>query len=228
MLTIVFSWDDFYAKEKSNFESNPEDTGECWFDDSDAEAKMIQFLSDKIGELEAISDSSRICDLGTGNGHLLFELRNEGFEGPLVGVDYSERSVEFATKVATAEDFENVTFSQCDILSPDHPFFEEIRASSGEFDILLDKGTLDAIALSEDLYENNTKRGHLVYPKCVAPLLKKGGIALITSCNFTTEELISIMTTDGLYEVWDKVNYPTFQFGGIQGSTVCTIAFLKI
>ena len=41
-------------KEQDNFNENEEDTGECWFDDSDAESKMIQFIIDKLNEEELL------------------------------------------------------------------------------------------------------------------------------------------------------------------------------
>ncbi|OAA58382.1 sister chromatid cohesion and DNA repair protein [Niveomyces insectorum RCEF 264] len=37
-------WDRLYATELANHTSNPDDTGTVWFDDADAEAKMVQFL----------------------------------------------------------------------------------------------------------------------------------------------------------------------------------------
>ena len=38
-------------------------------------------------------------DLGTGNGQMLFELRDEGWQGEMLGVDYSEGSVELARRL---------------------------------------------------------------------------------------------------------------------------------
>lgn len=38
------SWNQFYKTEITNFNDNEEDLGECWFDDSDAERKVIQFF----------------------------------------------------------------------------------------------------------------------------------------------------------------------------------------
>ena len=53
-------WDEFYAVETSNFKENPEDTGECWFADSDAEEKMVEFLMDNLNELNIRQDLSLI------------------------------------------------------------------------------------------------------------------------------------------------------------------------
>ena len=64
-------WDELYALELENFRRNPQDTGDCWFSDSDAEQKMIDFLVDNIGAYR-ISENASVVDLGIGNGHMLF------------------------------------------------------------------------------------------------------------------------------------------------------------
>lgn len=209
-------WDQFYALEKTNFEKNPEDTGECWFDDNNAEAKMVGFLEDNIG-MYRIQRESSICDLGTGNGHLLFELLENGFNGSMLGVDYSEQSVQFAQKVAQAKSLP-VDFSAANI-------FDEIW-EPGKFDIILDKGTLDAIALS-GLTKENGKSLVELYSQVVERLLAKDGVFLITSCNFTESEMIRIIQTENL-KAWNKIKYPSISFGGVQGTAICSIAFVKL
>ena len=92
-------WDELYALELENFRRNPQDTGDCWFSDSDAEQKMIDFLVDNIGAYR-ISENASVVDLGTGNGHMLFELHQTEFQGKLVGIDYSEESVKLASNIA--------------------------------------------------------------------------------------------------------------------------------
>ncbi|KAH3668279.1 hypothetical protein OGAPHI_002033 [Ogataea philodendri] len=209
-------WNSFYELEQENFSKNPEDTGECWFSDSGAEEKMVDFVFSNL------DPSISVCDLGTGNGHLLFEILQEGWQGQLVGVDYSDTSVKFAKDIATANEF-NVEFSQSDILNANDPF---LSSNTEKFDLVLDKGTLDAIALSEADYDGQS--GQQVYPQTVKQLVKKGGILLITSCNFTQEELIRVITAYNSFEVWKTVKYPVFQFGGVKGSTICTVAFKRI
>ncbi|KGU11663.1 hypothetical protein MEQ_01939 [Candida albicans P87] len=228
-------WNNFYKKEQDNFNENEEDTGECWFDDSDAESKMIQFIIDKLNEEELpeeISSQSvvRFLDLGTGNGHLLFQLSediNEEYEGDKIfeytGIDYSPDSVKFASGVAKRKYSElKVNFEQVDLLQESCSFLQN------KFDILLDKGTLDAIALNqESLADFNGKIGMDVYASQVEKMMVQGSILLITSCNFTKDELIKIITKDTNLEVWDEINYPSFQFGGVKGSTVVSIAFVR-
>lgn len=209
------SWDNFYALEKDNFESNPDDTGECWFSDSNAEEKMVEFLFDNLNEY-AIHDQSSMVDIGTGNGHLLFTLREEGFKGQLLGIDYSEKSVEFARSIAEENDVD-VEFEVVDIFSESW--------DPKVVDVVLDKGTLDAIALSGLQY--NGKPVVEIYPHAIDKLMTKGSVFLITSCNFTEKELESIILQNKSLKLWKKVDYPSFQFGGVKGSTICTLAFVK-
>ncbi|SCU91500.1 LADA_0F10352g1_1 [Lachancea dasiensis] len=211
-------WDDFYTVEKSNFEENPEDTGECWFDDSNAEDRMIEFLQDHLGEYSIAQDASMI-DLGTGNGHLLFQLHEEGFRGKMVGVDYSEKSIEFAREIMNSrfEEDSSLEFSAADIFDPSWDI--------SQFDVVLDKGTLDAIALS-GLTSPNGKPITSAYPKVVEKLMKKNSVFLITSCNFTETELKKMIESPVL-QAWETIQYPAFKFGGQVGSAICSIAFVK-
>jgi cyclopropane fatty-acyl-phospholipid synthase-like methyltransferase len=212
-------WDDFYKLEHKNFSENPEDTGECWFDESNAEDKMCEFIFNELTHLK----DPKVCDLGTGNGHLLFQLYEEGLRGDLIGIDYSETSVKFAADIA-AEKKIDVKFEQSDLLISNDEF---LLNHNEYFDLVLDKGTLDAIALSDSKYENDLT-GFQIYPNNVSKLLKKDAIFLITSCNFTEEELCKHFTKNGGLNVWKKINYPVFEFGGNRGSTICTVAFIKV
>ena len=54
-----------------------------------------------------------------------------------------------------------------------------------KFDVCLDKGTYDAISLDPSGAEGK----RLQYTQSVTSLLANGGVFLITSCNWTAEEL---------------------------------------
>ena len=131
--------------------------------------------------------------------------------------------MKFASGVAKRKYSElKVNFEQVDLLQESCSFLQN------KFDILLDKGTLDAIALNqESLADFNGKIGMDVYASQVEKMMVQGSILLITSCNFTKDELIKIITKDTNLEVWDEINYPSFQFGGVKGSTVVSIAFVR-
>jgi len=113
-------WDDFYSLEHKNYAENPEDTGECWFDESNAEDKMCEYILETLSTERDLSHAN-VCDLGTGNGHLLFQLLEEGLNGcNLIGVDYSEVSIKFASDIAKERELD-VKFEQSDLLkSADH------------------------------------------------------------------------------------------------------------
>lgn len=86
-------WDAAYSTERQNFAANAEDEGTIWFSDAGAEERMLSFLEDlgdeghvhKEGD-EGDKKAARFLDLGTGNGHLLFALREDEWNGEMVGL----------------------------------------------------------------------------------------------------------------------------------------------
>ncbi|KAL6709376.1 Protein-lysine N-methyltransferase efm4 [Coniothyrium glycines] len=226
-------WNAAYTTERQNFAANAADQGTIWFSDAGAEERMLSFLEDLSDQDElhkaprsrsptAEAPATRFLDLGTGNGHLLFALREDGWEGEMVGVDYSAQSVRLAEGIREAKGDEaaDVVFREWDVLA------QEAGAWVGEgFDVVLDKGTFDAVCLSRE----TDARGRRIcegYRERVEPLVKKGGRFLITSCNWTEEELRGWFDDGGF--VYDaKVRYPSFTFGGKTGSSVVTLCFKR-
>lgn len=200
---------------------------------------MIQFLTDKINsnEIQYENNDINFIDLGTGNGHLLFQLyediqeecdHHNEYRFYFKGIDYSPDSVDFAKNIANQK-FADVgfDFEQVDLLSKASTF---LSSNKGKYDVLLDKGTLDAIALNQEpIPDFDNKIGMEVYASQVSQLMHENSILLITSCNFTESELINIISSNGTnnLSVWDKIPYPSFQFGGQKGSTICSLAFVK-
>ncbi|KAG5218050.1 hypothetical protein GY632_5941 [Trichophyton interdigitale] len=226
-------------------EDDDSDIGTSWFSEHNAPQKVLDFMtSEKFPLAPDYSQSGRepsILDLGTGNGSMLTLLREEGgFSGPMVGVDYSVKSIELARRLAgQGEGDEGIRFEVWDILDPRHE--EDIRSGvfgkkvdwfpfeQGGFDIVLDKGTFDAVSLSA---EGGSKRICEKYPGVALGLVRKGGFLIITSCNWTESELVSWFTAgdhgDGdCFTVYDRVEYPKFRFGGQEGQGVCTICFQR-
>lgn len=190
--------------------------------------------------------------MGTGNGHLLFALRDEGWKARMVGVDYSEASVDLARRIGRArrneqeregcdgdelqdragrgendeeqrgeEEEEEVTFEHFDILNNQPgPWLD-----SG-FDIVLDKGTFDAISLSDEVNAQGRKVFE-TYGSKVEPLMKIGGFLVITSCNWTEEELRKWFESPRL-AYHDTIRFPSFTFGGAKGQTVSSVCFRRI
>lgn len=105
---------------------------------------------------------------------LLIELFKVGFTN-LHGVDYSKNAINLATGIADKEKC-SVNFFVGNIL-------EDIFESS--YDVCLDKGTYDAISLDPE----DAKVKRQTYIINISKILKEGGIFLITSCNWTDDEL---------------------------------------
>jgi len=64
------------------------------------------------------------------------------------------------------------------------------------------------------------------YRRKVEPLLATGGFLVVTSCNWTKEELLSWFTpADGRLKFFADAKYPSFTFGGQTGQSIVTVAF---
>ncbi|KAH8165822.1 hypothetical protein CIB48_g2447 [Xylaria polymorpha] len=283
-------WDALYTTEIANHAHDPTDTGTAWFDDSDASTKLVEFLEDNAQELGLDESTTSFLDLGTGNGALLFALREAGWQGPMLGVDYSAQSVRFARRIERArrrqeqeqgeeeeegnsssssnsdgiekegeedthqDDREaDVHFAEHDILHGDATALLDARFSPAVvdgWDVVLDKGTFDAISLSAETLDNGgdsgRRRVNEAYGARVLPLVREGGLFLITSCNWTEAELrswfvegsgavqeIPAVHSSGVVEFWafeivGRVEYHSFSFGGVKGQTISSLCFRKV
>lgn len=243
------SWDNLYKRELVNNSSDPADHGTVWFDDSDAEAKLLQFLEGLAdGEQETSStepavaldqQSTSFLDLGCGNGSLLFALREEGWRGRCLGVDYSGESVALARQIAgsgaVAGDDE-VEFAEWDVLRSDYGAVLGAQAQEGQeqgWDVVHDKGTFDAISLSDEA-DARGRRVSEGYKARVIRLVRPGGLFLVTSCNWTEAELegwfgegSADVEGGGSFVRVGRVEYPSFSFGGVKGQTISTLCFQK-
>jgi len=150
---------------------------------------------------------------------MLFRLRSDGgFEGRMVGLDYSPASVRLCRKRLEAlrnevPHMEDIAFEVWDLLQ-DAP----LGKWKGGFDVVLDKGTFDAVSLSG---EKGVCEG---YRERVEPLVREGGWLVVTSCNWTEEELGAWFAGGGLVKK-GRVEYPVFRFGGGMGQSVATVCF---
>lgn len=156
------------------------------------------------------------------------------WEGRMLGVDYSERSIEFAQRIAKdkkLEDEKQVEFLKWDIMSESPG---ETAILSGEqkegWDVVLDKGTFDAISLSEE----KDDRGRRIcegYRERVLPLVREGGLLLVTSCNWTPGELKGWFVDGGegraRFVLVGEIAYRSFKFGGAVGQTISSVCFRK-
>lgn len=243
-------WDALYVTELANHAHNPDDTGTVWFDDVDAESRMVAYLGELLEDeatngRDVSTTGLRVVDLGCGNGSLLRAVRDELAERDLVseetrllGVDYSEASIALAQKVTRAAAEEKdaddtplaIDLAVWDVLRGDAAALGQPAAS---WDVVLDKGTFDAISLGHTVADTDDTVESL-YRRQVLRLLRPGGRFLVTSCNWTETELDAWMTAAdegaagaGSLRKVGRVAYPSFQFGGQQGQAVCTVCYTK-
>ncbi|KAL9084434.1 MAG: hypothetical protein Q9165_008072 [Trypethelium subeluteriae] len=223
-----------------------------WFADSNASPKILAYLDSLAQDGLLDPSSTRFLDLGTGNGHMLLELREEGWAGEMLGVDYSEGSVSLARNVAaatTARDemmAEESNMEGVEVIGDGAVKVDADRVVSanllhftiwdilhdqpgdwlGEgFDVVLDKGTFDAISLSAET-DGQGRRAFEGYRERVERLVKVGGFFLVTSCNWTEEELRGWFDA-GKLTYWARLKYPTFTFGGVKGQTICSLCLKR-
>lgn len=183
-----------------------------------------------------------MLDLGCGNGSSLFELKLEGeYAGQMVGVDYSQGSIDLSRRLWTKhieqqdEDEEHqlqdIVFETFDLMQ-DEPS-QQSWWQPGGFDLVVDKGTFDAISLSAQTTTLDGKQVRIceAYPGIAAKMIKSGGFLLITSCNWTEEEVVSWFTqgpgVQGVLRQYGRVKYPVYEFGGKKGQSVASVCFQK-
>jgi len=237
-LTTSYSWDSTYTSDLNATSSTaPYAELHGWFSEVNSSQKLLKYLISP--SLSLSKDTTTFLDLGTGNGEMLFLLREKGeFRGRMVGVDYSEQAVKLCKRVDLTKDMsgggndetgaeidrnnrrKGIEFETWDMMR-DKPL-----SGWGEgFDVVLDKGTFDAVSLSAET-DVEGKRIHEGYREKVESLAKKGGLVLVTSCNWTEEELKGWFEGGQLQAV-GRVEYRVFSFGGQNGQSVCSVCFRR-
>ncbi|BGP49289.1 Protein-lysine N-methyltransferase efm4 [Rhodotorula kratochvilovae] len=222
-------WNQVYEREVKMF-NEIGDEGEVWFGE-DAAQDMVDWAEEHFPRLDG-----RILDVGTGNGQLLFALSAAGYT-TLTGVDYSPLSIELAQSILAAR----VASSEHTVSSPPPAFFTadildvalgrpvpHVTPAAGDekWDLITDKGTYDAVCLADELREGKSLQE--LYVASIARLLPRGGLFLITSCNWTQKELeAAFVTPETGLTVHSTVPRASFQFGGSTGSSITTVAFEK-
>ncbi|XP_071451000.1 EEF1A lysine methyltransferase 2 isoform X2 [Hetaerina americana] len=171
-------WDNTYSAEIENFKEFG-DFGEIWFGDG-CSSRITRWL-----EKNNIDKNQSVIDLGCGNGMLLVKLAENEWKD-LTGVDYSQNAIELATSIAKSQGV-SINYQVWDLLSGEEVFEKE------KFMIALDKGTYDAISLSPD----DSAQCRRKYIEKVKDILKPNGLLLITSCNWTEEELRTSFCSSG-------------------------------
>ncbi|XP_046710886.1 EEF1A lysine methyltransferase 2 isoform X2 [Silurus meridionalis] len=199
-------WDNAYSRELQTYKDIG-DVGEIWFGEESMN-RVIRWL-----EKQNTPENAAILDIGTGNGVFLVELAKHGFMN-LTGIDYSSASIELATKVLAEEGLTNIKVQEQDFLNPS----PELKG----FDLCIDKGTFDAISLNSE----NREMAKLQYVSSLRAALQPQGHFVITSCNWTKEQLLQRFSM-GL-ELLQELPTPRFQFGGVTGNSVTALVFKRL
>lgn len=170
--------------------------------------KMVDWIVDHYPSSTDSTESPSILEIGCGNGTLLFAVYEAGYDPKKIyGIDYSEDAISLAKSIASKKETEDATSIQLTV----HDFLTEDLhrddSTSSGWDLILDKGTFDAISLGRK--DEGGRAPHWQYPQRLSALMKPGGRFLITcerflsvfhpqdvnafpACNFTEDELKSV------------------------------------
>nr|XP_019014531.1 uncharacterized protein I206_00613 [Kwoniella pini CBS 10737]OCF53312.1 hypothetical protein I206_00613 [Kwoniella pini CBS 10737] len=207
-------WDEVYEREVRVFK-DVGDEGEVWFGESSV-SKMRKWAQKNLPQTD---ERIRILECGSGNGTLLLSFLTSTGDPPfaqkfhLTGIDYCDSATILASSIEKSRR-ENIK----DEIDEDEEILNEVKCDwrtedllrkdfKGEnWDLVMDKGTYDALCLSQekikntedDDLEDDGKLSSQLYPERISKLIKQGGYFLITSCNFTEEEIKSRYTKEGL------------------------------
>ncbi|PFH52933.1 hypothetical protein AMATHDRAFT_138722 [Amanita thiersii Skay4041] len=208
-------WDGAYEEELANFEEIG-DEGEIWFG-MESVKKMVDWTLEYLPP----SCQASIMEVGSGNGVLLSALAAAGYSTSLLtGIDYSPSAISLAKAIAIKRNIEGITFTECNFLNND------LLSSHETWDLVLDKGTYDAIALGDKDEAGHSPAIH--YPSQLIRVLKPGGYFLVTSCNFTEEELqAAFATTETGLVYHSRIQHVVYTYGGRSGSICSSVAFRK-
>ncbi|RLW02118.1 hypothetical protein DV515_00007461 [Chloebia gouldiae] len=131
----------------------------------------------------------------------------------LTGIDYSPSAIQLSEKVREKEGMSNIKLKVEDFLAP--------SAELSGFDICIDKGTFDAVSLDPSDAAGKRK----LYVGSLGRVLKPEGFFLITSCNWTKEELLNEFREG--FEILEELPTPKFCFGGRIGNSVTALVFQR-
>ena len=198
-------WDKHYNQELNNFEEHG-DYGEIWFGKGITK-RMVTWLNEKFPSKK----DTYIIDVGCGNGFMLVSLLKLGFK-KLTGVDYSDDAIALAKKIASqVEGGSSIVYQKQNILSDQ---------MLGKFDVVIDKGTYDAICLNPKVEDiKPLKESYISY---VTNSIAPNGYFIICSCNWTKEELLQHFSK---FNFLDEIPSPSISFGGKQGNRVTCLVF---
>jgi EEF1A lysine methyltransferase 2 len=205
MTVLVCSWKSFYQRDLSVYLTS-QDPGEAWFGEA-----VVDRVCSCICRLDGVTKETSILDVGCGNAHLLISLVKALDLQDAWGSDYIDEALVIAEKYAKDVHYIHSLKFVCD----------DILATTIDrsFDLVVDKGTFDAIALS------GKEEDKVAYRNSINALCTK--YFVVTSCNFVKDELVAFFSGT-TWQVKQQIPYPVFSFGGATGSTVTSLVFERV
>jgi cyclopropane fatty-acyl-phospholipid synthase-like methyltransferase len=203
-------WDNFYTEEIEQFNNNTDLIGEIWFG-KNVQKKEINYILETYKENKNI----KVLDIGCGNAAFLLKLHKKGFKN-LYGMDYSEKSIELARQIIEERlETDDIKLFVDDLSEPSCQYNDLC-----EFDLIHDKGTFDA-------YMSDKNHKAFVYFDYIIKKSRNSGVFLITSCNFTKDELLNFVAEKHKerFSLKSEVPHKSFYYGGSTGQTVTTLIF---
>eukprot|EP00472_Partenskyella_glossopodia_P006339 CAMPEP_0197524116 /NCGR_PEP_ID=MMETSP1318-20131121/8882_1 /TAXON_ID=552666 /ORGANISM="Partenskyella glossopodia, Strain RCC365" /LENGTH=217 /DNA_ID=CAMNT_0043076995 /DNA_START=83 /DNA_END=736 /DNA_ORIENTATION=+ len=144
------SWQDYYGAW-----SVKENGFREWYLDLDIVIEALEKYTP-----QTFQKSKRILHSGTGTSELPFLLRKAGYERQ-VGIDFSQSCISSLNALVTTES-QSLNFSKMDV--------KDLDFKDDEFDLIIDKGTLDCVMLNDE-----KEVGIVSYLKECHRVLKPGG-----------------------------------------------------
>ncbi|KAM8780703.1 EEF1A lysine methyltransferase 2 isoform 2-T2 [Rhynchonycteris naso] len=139
-------------------------------------------------------------------------LAKSGFSN-ITGIDYSPSAIQLSGSIIEKEGLSGIKLKVEDFLN--------LSTELSGFHICIDKGTFDAVSLNPDNAAEKRKQ----YVKSLSRVLRAKGFFLITSCNWTKEELLNEFIEG--FELFEELPTPEFSFGGRSGNSVAALVFQK-
>ena len=131
---------------------------------------------------------SNILDVGCGTSRLIADLRDDGYRGRIVAIDYSAAAIDRLCQLLGGA--KATTKAKLELLEMDARAME---FRDGEFDVVLDKATVDAMMSSED----NLKMVSAYCSEVARVLTDRGHFVMMTHLDPESNEAVDALQ-DGI------------------------------
>mmetsp|Transcript_21837 Transcript_21837/g.24377 ORF Transcript_21837/g.24377 Transcript_21837/m.24377 type:complete len:429 (+) Transcript_21837:37-1323(+) len=175
----LFGSKEFWDKRYSGLKTGSNVLTYDWYVDYSAVLPVLEkYVPCCKEDVKAKRDSLKILNVGCGNSLMSEEMWADGFKDS-VNIDFVGSVITYMQERAIDKDIKGCKYFMMDIKKLD-----EKVAPKGGFDLVIDKGTLDAIFCTPASLENLD-----IALTAVSSALKKDGYCIIVSCAFNSERI---------------------------------------